>query len=100
MTKKDNQKKKKYNSEIHRVNRLFGERVRELRLMKGLTQEELGLQCGLHRTYIGQIERAEKNITLQSMYKIANTLDIEIKELLDIPELYKDNAKKKKKTDD
>ena len=65
MTKKD----KNTYSDVNRVNRIFGERVRQLRLMKGLTQEELGLQCGLHRTYIGQIERAEKNITLQSMYK-------------------------------
>lgn len=97
MSKKD---KKKYNTDIQRINRLFGERVRQLRIMKGLTQEELGLQCGLHRTYIGQIERAEKNVTLQSIYKIANTLDVEIKELLDIPELYKDRSNKNKKTDD
>ncbi|HEY8435673.1 MAG TPA: helix-turn-helix transcriptional regulator [Haloplasmataceae bacterium] len=97
MSKKD---KKKYNTDIQRINRLFGERVRQLRIMKGLTQEELGLQCGLHRTYIGQIERAEKNVTLQSIYKIANTLDVEIKELLDIPELYKDQSNKNKKTDD
>lgn len=96
MTKKD----KNTYSDVNRVNRIFGERVRQLRLMKGLTQEELGLQCGLHRTYIGQIERAEKNITLQSMYKIANTLDMEIKDLVDMPELYKQKVNKNKKTDD
>ena len=47
------------------INVLFGKRIRQLRMQKGLSQEELGYEAGLHRTYIGQIERAEKNITLK-----------------------------------
>jgi len=76
------------------INELFGHKVRFLRMSKGYSQEELGLQSGLHRTYIGQIERAEKNITLQNIYKIANTLEVEVKELFDFSDIYKHNAKK------
>ncbi len=60
----------------------FGERVRETRKEKGLSQEELAHKADLHRTYIGMIERAEKNITLVNIEKIANALEVNIKELL------------------
>lgn len=60
----------------------FGERVRELRIEKGLSQEQLAHQANVHRTYIGMIERAEKNITLINIQKIANSLDVSINELL------------------
>jgi transcriptional regulator with XRE-family HTH domain len=60
----------------------FGERVREIRKEKGLSQEELAHKADLHRTYIGMIERAEKNITLLNIEKIANALEVNIKELL------------------
>lgn len=56
----------------------FGNRVRKLRKAKGLSQEELAHLAGLHRTYVGMIERAEKNITLNNIEKIANALDTEI----------------------
>ena len=49
---------------------------------KGLSQEELAHKADLHRTYIGMIERAEKNITLLNIEKIANALEVNIKELL------------------
>lgn len=62
----------------------FGERVREIRKKKGFSQEELADKADLHRTYIGMIERAEKNITLLNIEKIANALDVNIKELLAI----------------
>ncbi|MFM7857995.1 MAG: helix-turn-helix domain-containing protein, partial [Flammeovirgaceae bacterium] len=52
----------------------FGEKVRELRKAKGLSQEELSFKADLHRTYIGMIERAEKNITLTNIEKIAKAL--------------------------
>ena len=61
---------------------IFGKRVRAVRIFKGLSQEELAYKANLHRTYIGMIERAEKNITLINIEKIANALDTEIKELL------------------
>lgn len=59
----------------------FGERVRDLRKSQGLSQEELAFKADLHRTYIGMIERAEKNITLVNVEKIANALNVGIKEL-------------------
>ena len=60
----------------------FGERVREIRKEKGLSQEELAHKADLHRTYIGMIERAEKNITLLNIEKIANALEIGINEIM------------------
>ena len=59
----------------------FGERVREIRKENGLSQEELSFKANLHRTYIGMIERAEKNITLLNIEKIANALDVSINQL-------------------
>jgi transcriptional regulator with XRE-family HTH domain len=60
----------------------FGNRVREVRIEKGLSQERLAHIADVHRTYIGMIERAEKNITLINIEKIANALEISINELL------------------
>lgn len=59
----------------------FGEKVRELRKEQGISQEELSYKADLHRTYIGMIERAEKNITLINIEKIAKALNVDIKEL-------------------
>ena len=61
---------------------IFGNRVKEIRNEKGLSQEQLSFKANLHRTYIGMIERAEKNITLINIQKIANALEVEIIELL------------------
>jgi Predicted transcriptional regulators len=61
----------------------FGEKVRALRKERKLSQEELSFKANLHRTYIGMIERAEKNITLINIEKIARALNVEIKELFD-----------------
>jgi ribosome-binding protein aMBF1 (putative translation factor) len=60
----------------------FGARVRELRIKASLSQEELAFKANLHRTYIGMIERAEKNITLINIEKIAKGLGININEIL------------------
>jgi transcriptional regulator with XRE-family HTH domain len=59
----------------------FGDRVREIRKERGLSQEELSFKADLHRTYIGMIERAEKNITLVNIEKIANALEVSINDL-------------------
>jgi transcriptional regulator with XRE-family HTH domain len=59
----------------------FGTRVREIRKNQGLSQEELSFRTDLHRTYIGMIERAEKNITLVNIEKIAIALNVSICEL-------------------
>ncbi len=60
----------------------FGKRVREARLRRAISQERLGELAKLHRTYIGMIERAEKNITLLNMEKIARALDMPLKDLV------------------
>ena len=59
----------------------FGQRVQELRKERNLSQEQLADLAGVHRTYIGMIERAEKNITLRNIEKIAIALKTEIKSL-------------------
>ena len=59
----------------------FGQRVQELRKQRNLSQEQLAELAGVHRTYIGMIERAEKNITLQNIENIANALSVKIKDL-------------------
>lgn len=60
----------------------FGNRVKEERLKLGISQEELAERAGLHRTYIGMIERAEKNITLLNIEKIAKALGLQPVDLL------------------
>ncbi len=60
----------------------FGERVREIRVSKNLSQEQLADLASVHRTYIGMVERAEKNITLVNIEKVANGLNVNITELL------------------
>lgn len=60
----------------------FGNNVRRIRKQKSLSQEELADLAGLHRTYIGMIERGEKNITLNNIEKIAKALEVNIKDLL------------------
>ncbi len=62
--------------------RKLGDRVRQLRKKADLSQEELGFRSGLHRTYIGQIERAETNVTLDNIHKIAKALRVNLQDLL------------------
>lgn len=59
----------------------FGHRVQELRKERNLSQEQLADLAGVHRTYIGMIERAEKNITLCNIERIAKALNMNIKDL-------------------
>ena len=60
----------------------FARKVQSLRLKKGWSQEELGRRAGLHRTYIGHIERGEKNIGLKNLEKIAKALGVEARGLV------------------
>lgn len=60
----------------------FGKRVREEREKKGYSQERLGELAKVHRTYIGMIERAEKNITLTNMEKISRALGKKVNDLI------------------
>jgi transcriptional regulator with XRE-family HTH domain len=71
---------KKRNNEILRI---FANNLKKYRKRMNLSQEELAFKCNLHRTYIGMVERAEKNITLLNVDVIANTLNIPIAKLLE-----------------
>ena len=66
-----------------RIKCQFGQRLRELRKRRGLSQETLALSCDLDRTYIGGVERGERNLSLINIYKIAAALDVPAKELFD-----------------
>ncbi len=59
----------------------FGERIKDLRLTKGLSQEKLSFRAGMHRTYLGGIERGERNPSLKNIAAIANALDVTLSEL-------------------
>lgn len=59
----------------------FGNKVRSERLMLGISQEELAARAGVHRTYIGMIERAEKNITLENIEKLCKALGLKLSDL-------------------
>lgn len=57
--------------------------IRNRRKMRGWSQEDLGFESGLHRTYIGVLERGEKNISLRNLILVASTLGAKASELLD-----------------
>lgn len=59
----------------------FGARVRELRVEKGLSQEDLADAAGIHRTYVGGVERGERNLSLLNIVRIANALEVPVSEL-------------------
>ena len=63
------------------IKRLLGEKIKFLRNQKNRSQEELWYRSKLHRNYIGFIERAERNISIENVQKIADAFNIEIKEL-------------------
>jgi transcriptional regulator with XRE-family HTH domain len=60
---------------------VFGKRIRELRRAKGLSQEELALKAGLDRTYISDVERGMRNISLENIERLAQALELQIQEL-------------------
>jgi transcriptional regulator with XRE-family HTH domain len=60
----------------------FAENLREMRKAQGISQEKLAELAGLHRTYIGSVERGERNITIDNMERLARALDITIQALL------------------
>jgi transcriptional regulator with XRE-family HTH domain len=62
--------------------RRVGARIRRARTNKGLSQEQLALEAGLHRAYVGQIERGEKNIGISNLARIAKALGLSLAELL------------------
>lgn len=69
--------------EEQRLKKGFGERIRQIRKERDLSQETLALTCGLDRTYIGGVERGERNLSLINIYKIAKALRVPAKDLFD-----------------
>ena len=63
------------------IQKKFGSRVRNLRKKAGFSQESFADKCGFHRTYMGCIERGEKNLTIVNIEKISLALNISISDL-------------------
>ena len=59
----------------------LGKKIAELRKKRGFSQEDFAHECGFHRSYMGAVERGEKNITIQMLVRIAKTLKISLAEL-------------------
>ena len=60
----------------------FGEKLRDIRLDFGYSQEELSFKAGLHRTYISSVERGERNISIVNIQKLADALGLKMKDLM------------------
>jgi transcriptional regulator with XRE-family HTH domain len=60
----------------------FAANLKEQRLAKGLSQEDLADLCGLHRTYVGSVERGERNISIDNMERLALSLDVSLEKLI------------------
>lgn len=67
--------------------KVFAKRLRQIRQVRGLSQEALADLAGLHRTYVGSVERSERNVSIDNMERLARALEVDIVELLrDEPE--------------
>ncbi len=71
------------------INKEVGLNIRKIREDKGLSQEKLAALADIHRVYMGQVERGEKNVSLQNLEKIAWALDVDIRVLVDIDSIDK-----------
>lgn len=72
----------KKSSDLHRTRFLFAKNLKRVRLLKGISQEKLAELSGLHRTYVGSIERSERNVSIDNMERLAIALETPLKELL------------------
>lgn len=73
---------KKAGARMSNVQSRFGEHLREMRTAKGFSQEALADAAGLHRTYISSVERGERNVTLETIEKLAKALGISMAKLM------------------
>lgn len=64
------------------IRKRFGAMIRKQRLKIGLSQEELADRAGLHRTYVGGVERGERNISLVNILKLARAMDVKLADLM------------------
>jgi transcriptional regulator with XRE-family HTH domain len=70
------------NAQHRSTRKIFSKNLRKMRLEKGLSQERLASLAGLHRTYIGSVERGERNISIDNIERLAKALGCEVKDLL------------------
>ena len=68
------------------LQRIVGRNLRRYRTERGYSQEAFADYMGVHRTYFGAVERGERNLTLQTLERIANFLEVDPRDLLDEPE--------------
>jgi len=59
----------------------FGSRLRELRIARGLSQEDMAHAAGLDRSYVGGVERGQRNVSLDNIHKLADALGVQVREL-------------------
>lgn len=71
-----------YNEPDQALLNKLGQRIRELRTKSDLSQEKLAFTCDLDRTYIGSVERGERNVSIINLQKIATALNVDLHELL------------------
>lgn len=71
----------KTNKNQKRILMTIGNNIRKYRLKKGWSQEKLAFECDLHRTYIGAVERGERNITVVNLIKIKEVLGIRLEDI-------------------
>lgn len=75
-------RKKQVRKPSRLVTRILADNVRAYRKSKNISQEELAHMCGLHRTYVGSVERGERNVTLSTLEILAAVLGVSVPELL------------------
>ena len=67
------------------IRHLIGDRIRDLRKKKGLSQMELGWKAKLHHTYVGAVERGEKNVSVMTIDKISKALGVSLSDIFNLP---------------
>lgn len=72
------------NNTIHKSRKIFARNLKEMRVKQQLSQEKLADIAGLHRTYVGSVERGERNISIDNMERLASALNITIQDLLNV----------------
>jgi transcriptional regulator with XRE-family HTH domain len=73
----------KLNHRMMNIIQIVAKNIKKYRLLKDLTQEQLAELSGLHRTYVGSVERAERNLSLENLERIAKALGVSPRDLLD-----------------
>jgi transcriptional regulator with XRE-family HTH domain len=71
------------NSDAHPLRAVFAHNIRKIRRLKEISQESLALDAGLSRTYLGEVERIERSVSIDIMGRIADTLGVQLKDLVD-----------------